>query len=107
MDSKTEDEINNLILQITKGIKAREIYLFGSFAHGNPGEDSDIDLCILTDKGNRRKLDILREIRELIAPIMSKPVDVIVYNPDEFYERASLRSTIEYKIKTEGIKVYG
>jgi predicted nucleotidyltransferase len=34
-----------------KGVN-KKIYLFGSYAYGEPGEDSDIDLCVII--GNRR-----------------------------------------------------
>ena len=49
---------------------------------------------------------MLKQVRRVIAPVVTKPVDLLVYKEDEFYERAELNTTFEYKIKTEGIKIY-
>ena len=38
--------------------------------------------------------------------MVTKPVDLLIYQKNEFYERAGLNTTFEYKIKSEGIKVY-
>lgn len=99
-------EINNLVHQIIHEFPAKEIFLFGSYAAGNAREESDIDLCIITDQ-EARKIDLLRQVRRVIAPVVTKPVDLLVYNEDEFYERAGLNTTLEHKIKNEGIKIYG
>ncbi|MBU0764530.1 MAG: nucleotidyltransferase domain-containing protein [Bacteroidetes bacterium] len=94
------------IQQITDKIREKfvviSIILFGSYAYGKPEAVSDIDLCIITDE-NRRKLDIIREIRKTVAPVANKPLDILVYRNDEFHSRASIKSTLEYKIKNEGV----
>ena len=59
--SELESELKKLASKIKEITPATKIYLFGSYAYGTPNEDSDIDLCILTNE-NRRKLEILREI---------------------------------------------
>jgi len=40
--------INNIKDSILKFVPARYIYLFGSYAYGNPTERSDIDIYIVT-----------------------------------------------------------
>ena len=52
--SELESELKKLASKIKEITPATKIYLFGSYAYGTPNEDSDIDLCILTDE-NRRK----------------------------------------------------
>ncbi len=99
------NDINRLVHQIINKFPAKEIFLFGSYAYGNPQNESDIDLCIITEQ-NEKKIDLLRQIRRIIAQIADKPVDLLVYNKNEFYERAALKNTFEYKIKNEGIKLY-
>ncbi len=42
-----------------------EIILFGSYANGNPGQVSDIDLCVITED-QRRKIEILWDRQEAI-----------------------------------------
>ncbi|MBI4647654.1 MAG: nucleotidyltransferase domain-containing protein [Bacteroidia bacterium] len=96
------DEINLLVKKIKSSLQIKSIILFGSYAYGNPSNESDIDLCIVTNE-SRRQLDIIRDIRKLLMPFITKPLDLLVYGEDEFNYRAAIRSTLEYKIKTEGV----
>jgi len=107
MVTKIKRNIDNLIQNIKKEIPVEEIILFGSHAYGSPNEDSDIDLCILSKLNNQRKLDLTRKARKAIAYVSSKPVDILIYDKNDFYERANVVSTLEFKIKNEGVKVYG
>ncbi|MHB9031313.1 MAG: nucleotidyltransferase domain-containing protein [Candidatus Latescibacterota bacterium] len=92
---------------IAKRIAAKKIILFGSYAYGSPGADSDIDLCVITDLAGRRKIDIMREVRRAIASFITHPVDILVYEEDEFNERAALKNTMEHKIAEKGVKLLG
>ncbi len=103
---KSEKDIKLLVDAIVKLFKVRRIILFGSYAYGNFDKNSDIDLCIITNE-NKRKLNIIREIRSSLNSIINTSLDLVVYNEDEFNERASLKSTMEYKIQNEGINLYG
>ena len=39
------------------------MYLYGSYARGNPGEDSDVDVCFFSEAfAARRTLDVLTEL---------------------------------------------
>jgi predicted nucleotidyltransferase len=42
------DQISKIKDSILKYVPAKYIYLFGSYAYGNPTEESDIDLYIVT-----------------------------------------------------------
>jgi len=67
---------------------------------------SDVDLCVITREREKRKIEIIKELRRAIAPVLSYPVDLLVYDEEEFYERANATSSFEYKIKTKGVEVY-
>ncbi len=86
---------------------AKQVFIFGSYAYGKPDQDSDIDLCVITDLNNKRKIDIIRDIRRELINLIPNPLDILVYSENEFKERANLRNTLEYKILMDGIKVYG
>ena len=45
-------------------------------------------------------------IRESISKVATKPVDILVYDQDEFLERAKINTTLEHKITNEGVSVY-
>lgn len=101
-----EQQLSIIVDNIKKEIPINEIILFGSYAYGIPQDDSDIDLCIIIYGEHEKKIDVLRHLRRVIAPFSSFPIDILVYYKDEFNDRASLTSTIEYKIKNEGMKLY-
>lgn len=103
-------EVSNEIKKITEIIIAnlvvRKIILFGSHAKGNETNDSDVDICILVNT-SQRKIDIIRQIRRVMYDYSFKPLDVLIYTPEEFYERAKKIKSIEKKIQDEGITLYG
>lgn len=101
--SELESELKKLASKIKEITPATKIYLFGSYAYGTPNEDSDIDLCILTNE-NRRKLEILREIRRNVGDI-SYPLDILVYRTDEFNERVNNKYIMESKIYKDGVEI--
>lgn len=104
MDGMRE-QVDRIVDRI-KEFEAKEIILFGSQVEGKADEGSDIDLCVITEKSKKRKIHVLRELRRAIAPVLTYPLDLLVYDKDEFYKRASVSSSFEHKIKTEGVKIY-
>ena len=100
-------EISALTDTISKKFNTKKIFIFGSYAYGEPNSDSDIDLCIITDLGAKRKIDLLREIRREITSSFHFPIDVLIYDDKEFSERATYENTLEYKISKQGLLVYG
>ncbi|MDR2555934.1 MAG: nucleotidyltransferase domain-containing protein [Fibromonadaceae bacterium] len=73
-----------------KELKPYKVILFGSYARGNPTEDSDLDVVVVLDSDERSKTFdefiergnpvslVLREIHKKIA------MDIIVYTLAEF-----------------------
>ena len=102
-NNELKSELKKLADKIKEITPATKIYLFGSYAYGTPNEDSDIDLCILTDE-NRRKLEILREIRRNVGDI-NYPLDILVYKTDEFNERVNNKYIMESKIYKDGVEL--
>ncbi len=107
MEIQVSERIEMLVNRLEEKFNVQKIYIFGSQAYGNPDEESDIDLCVITDLKNKRKIDIAREIRRELIDLTSNSLDILVYTEKEFNERAGLRSTLEYKVLLDGIKVYG
>ena len=50
---KNEQDIENIRNSILKFVPARCIYLFGSYAYGNPTEESYIDIFVVTPDGTK------------------------------------------------------
>jgi len=78
---KYEAKIPEIREKIIREINPERIILFGSYAWGKPTEDSDVDLFIIKDSGER-KINRAREVREAISG-SNVPVDVLVYTPEE------------------------
>ena len=81
-----------------------EVYLFGSYAGGAVNRDSDIDLCFVSEK----KVDAWEaqiEVRKVIFDLLDTPLDILIYEKSQFYERANQKSTMEYEISHTGVLV--
>ena len=81
----TMQQIQGLVNEIALGYKPEKIYLFGSYANGNPNEDSDIDLFILKET-DVRKIKRRTEVRNSFKDYPPVGLDIIVYTPSEFLE---------------------
>jgi predicted nucleotidyltransferase len=97
-----QEQINHLANTIKEKFAVKKIILFGSRAYGRPDCESDIDLCVITDLKDKRKIDLMRAIRREVGSAFSQALDILVYEEKEFADRAGLKTTLEYKILTEG-----
>lgn len=83
----------------------KELYLFGSFAWGTPDEQSDLDMLVVVDRSDEKPYKrAIKGIEALTGFKIAK--DIIVYTREEFEELAGNVSTLCYKIKREGVKLY-
>src|SRR3989344_3958493 len=76
-----EDKVNQIVEKIISKFKPQKVILFGSYAWGKPGPDSDLDLLVIKDI-KKPRLELERELRGLLFP-SGIPLDVLVYTPDE------------------------
>ena len=103
----SKKRITAIISEISEKFHAKKIFIFGSYAYGQPSNDSDLDICVIIDLGNKRKIDMVRDIRRELSTKFEYPLDVLLYEESEFDERAILKNTLEYKILKHGIIVNG
>jgi predicted nucleotidyltransferase len=79
--------------------------LFGSFAYGQPGPDSDLDLLVVVADSDmsfyERSALAYRALRGIGVPI-----DVQVYTREEFDRRSALAVSFERTVKTKGHVLY-
>lgn len=107
MQSQVSAEIDKLVNQIHAVADVEQIFLFGSYAYGIPTDESDIDLCVITSSNTIRKRDLLKAMRKSISGVATLPVDLLLFNKEEFFDRVNLNATMEHKIATEGVSLYG
>lgn len=79
-----DKKLKEITEKIVKEYKPEKIILFGSYAWGKPGPDSDVDLFIVkkTKEPSSKRIQALNEIfsRREIA------MDFLVYTPSELEE---------------------
>jgi predicted nucleotidyltransferase len=96
------NKINDIVNLIAGRFNPDKIILFGSYAAGNPNNDSDIDLLVIKDTDlprHRRSFDIQKS---LIGSMI--PMDILVYTQKEFdQEKREKYSFISSAIKTSKI----
>ncbi len=105
--------ISTIQIEATKKLLVNElspkyIYIFGSYAWGNPTEYSDLDLLIVTDNINEpihRRCS--RAYKCLSTSETAFPIDIIVLTENEFAKSISNHQTLYYKISKDGTKIYG
>ena len=79
-----EKEIKKIAEKIAKEYKPEKIILFGSYAWGKPGPNSDVDLFVVKKTDNTREM--ARKIGRLLFPRLF-PIDLIVYTPEQAKKR--------------------
>ncbi|MCL2793397.1 MAG: nucleotidyltransferase domain-containing protein [Spirochaetaceae bacterium] len=106
MNSVVQMELEKLKEIIINTLPIEQIYLFGSYAYGNPQKDSDLDLFIvLKDEVQLRDIEAAIKIRLAIADYQTMPLDLIVTKKSQYLER-KIAPTLERKIAREGILLY-
>ena len=93
------EKIKQQIVENLKPLKAEKIILFGSYADGNPTEESDLDICVV-EKWYENKWKEKQKIRELLSDIkLSKDILNPSLEEYEFYknEYGSVYKDIEEK----------
>ena len=103
MNQSIKNDLDKIVTEIITLLPGAKIILFGSHATGNPDKDSDLDLCVVTEKFEGRRMDMMHAIRGSISDKTNLPLDILLFRSDEFLENAKLKPTIEYAIAKEGI----
>ncbi len=96
--------IREMVKRIVSRFDPEKVILFGSYARGDAGPDSDVDLLIVMPvSGSKREKAI--EIGVALHDIRL-PKDLIVTTPEEFEWRKDTIGTIEWPAWREGKVVY-
>lgn len=97
---KVSAEIRQLGRDIGLAAKAEKVILFGSRARGQAGDDSDVDILVLTRNTRLRALDIYRRIHKTL------PLDLIVMTESRFRTRLKAGDFFLMDIDEQGVLLY-
>ena len=96
--------IKTMVRRIVRDFHPDRVILFGSYARGEAGPDSDVDLLVVMPvHGSRREKQV--DIRVALHDI-PVPIDIIVTSPEDFAWRKEVVGTIEYPAVKEGKVLY-
>ena len=100
----TQEQIDEIVEKIVEHFKPQKVILFGSYAHGTPTEESDLDLLIIRDSDTPSRLQN-REARRILSGLRV-PVDVMVKSAEEFETYKDIVGTIVYPAHRFGKVIY-
>jgi predicted nucleotidyltransferase len=89
--------------QIAQHFHPEKIILFGSYAYGNPTEDSDVDLLVVMPHdgpGSRKAVEIRLRIHTEF------PMDLIVRTPENIHKRILMNDFFIQEIMEKGKILY-
>jgi len=106
MDGQIEKILKEIVEKLKVEYRSLKIILYGSYAHGNPKDDSDIDLLILKDTNERRVDRYVRVKRIIYNPDRKIPISPLVYSTAELNERLRIEDDFIKEILNTGIILY-
>ncbi|MGI8589072.1 MAG: nucleotidyltransferase domain-containing protein, partial [Chloroflexia bacterium] len=95
--------IDDLVEQIASQFNPQKIILFGSYAYGTPGPDSDVDLLVVMETP-------LREAQQAICILQAVEyhfgLDLLVETPENLAERLKLGDFFLREVAQKGMVMY-
>jgi len=99
--------IQDIVQRIVAGYAPQKVILFGSYAYGEPDEDSDIDLLIIKDT-DKRPIERWMEVKRLLRDRSSRvSVSPLVYTRREFEYRLAIKDFFIQEVLEKGEVLYG
>lgn len=101
-----------LLVENLKSTQPEKIILFGSYAYGNPNEDSDLDILVVTGENYipscfAEKSKIYLRVASAISDIKKEfPVDLIVHTKEMHQKFIETNSLFARELLTKGKVLY-
>jgi predicted nucleotidyltransferase len=107
MTKRIQNAVNKIATILSTGLEANQIYLFGSQATNSANKDSDIDIFVVANLKNKKKIEQTQLARRMLLKQISLPIDILICDSEEFEKKKTIQSSFEHIIYSEGIKIYG
>jgi predicted nucleotidyltransferase len=106
MQQVTTELLEQITQKLAVTLNPEQIILFGSYAYGEPNEDSDIDFMVIVSHSDepryRRSRPAYRALRG-----MRIPTDVIVVTREEVKRKINVKSSLISRVIHDGKVLYG
>jgi predicted nucleotidyltransferase len=99
----------SLIVEKIKQEKPEKIILFGSYAYGNPGNESDVDILVIKNIEENKIRDFRIKLKMLLWEIIIKeniPIDILVDNQERINQRINDGDMFYQEIMSKGNVLY-
>jgi predicted nucleotidyltransferase len=105
VETKALEVLPEVVDRLVREFDPDRIYLFGSYAWGEPDEDSDLDLLIVVD--HLRETPHKERVRaRLCLRDVGIPKDVLVQTEESVRRRARVAASLERMILDRGRLLY-
>jgi len=102
----SRDIIQTILQRLIDRYAPQKVVLFGSYAYGEPDEDSDIDLLIIKDTPDRFIDRWVTVHRILTGTHRSLPLEPVVLTPQELEKRLAAGDQFIAEILDKGKVLY-
>jgi len=106
LNAKIESVLNEIIGKLKENYDPLKVILFGSYAYGEPTDDSDIDLFIVKNTDKRRSDRFVDVKRVLYNSNIRVPISPLVYTKEELEERVRIGDDFILEILQKGVVLY-
>jgi len=103
MGTVAYSSIQQLAADIAREFAPEQVILFGSYAKGTAGPDSDVDLLVIMPgelSGPRMAAEIITRLKPLL------PLELIVRSSRQLRERLAMNDFFLQEVMTTGKKLY-
>jgi len=103
---KQDPTLAKVVRRLIEAYRPERIYLFGSYARGDVGPDSDYDLLVVVPDSaphERRRSRLAYEVLRGTG----KATDVLVWARGQFDSRLHLAASLPATVVREGMLLYG
>ncbi len=100
----TEEALKEVVRRIVSELHPLKIILFGSYVHGTPSDNSDVDLLVILET-NARPVDRYLAVSRLIRP-RPFPVDILIKMQDEIAQALQEGNDFIREVVTQGRVLY-
>jgi len=99
-------EIRKIADTIRQTVPVERIYLFGSYAYGQPNEGSDYDFFLIIPEG-MRAIEARQQAKRSLIPLrLRTPVDVLASTQSDFSDMRNMINSIQKEVAQKGVLLF-
>jgi uncharacterized protein len=102
-NSVTLQDIREIVQQIVERFRPEKVILFGSYAHGTPTPESDVDLLVVMETSEQTLHAAARISAAIDHPF---PLDILVFRPSELKASLARKGVFVTEVTTKGIVLH-